>query len=318
MSDAPTPVKLKYRLYPGWSPYFFIAPFVGVFLVFMTYPLIYSIPLALQQTNGPKDTVWVGFQNFIFLFDDPEFWKAMKNTVIYAAASMFIQLPMSLGLAMLLNRPDVKFRAFWRMIFFAPSLVGLAFVAILARLIFQKGEGLLNSFLEDATKDLNWTIHWITGQNLGWVFNPEFDWLAEYVMPALILASLWLYVGFNMVYFLAALQAIDPSLVEAAKVDGAGAFSRFWHITLPSIRPIGTFVALLSLIGSFQLFELPYLLLNNSGGPDNRGLTVVMYLYQQGFEQGDLGYASAIGWVLALLLMGFALSQRIIGRSGTD
>ncbi len=134
-------------------------------------------------------------------------------------------------------------------------------------------------------------------------------------MPAIIIASLWMYIGFNMIYFLAALQAVSQELIEAATVDGANAWQRFQHITLPAIRPVGSFVLLLSLIGSFQLFELPYLLLNQSGGPNNQGLTIVMYLYQTGFETGDLGYASAIGWSLAILLGGFAVVQRRITKA---
>jgi ABC-type sugar transport system permease subunit len=116
-----------------------------------------------------------------------------------------------------------------------------------------------------------------------------------------------------MVYFLAALQNVDGELVEAAMVDGAGWWYRFRHITLPAIRPVGTFVVLLSIIGSFQLFELPYILLSGPG-PDNQGLTVVMYLFQVGFQQGDLGYASAIGWMLAVLLGLFAVGRQVLVR----
>lgn len=134
-------------------------------------------------------------------------------------------------------------------------------------------------------------------------------------MPAIILASLWMYIGFNMIYFLAALQSVSKDLTDAATVDGANARQRFYHITLPAIRPVASFVLLLSLIGSFQLFELPYLLLNQTGGPNNQGLTIVMYLYQTGFETGDLGYASAIGWSLAILLGGFAVVQQRVARA---
>jgi len=121
-----------------------------------------------------------------------------------------------------------------------------------------------------------------------------------------------------MIYFLAALQNVSPELLEAASVDGANGWHRFRHVTLPAIRPVASFVVLLSLIGSVQLFELPYLLLNNSAGPDKQGLTVVMYLYQQGFDRGDLGYASAVGWVIALTLFVLAIGQRYIGRGAEE
>jgi ABC-type sugar transport system permease subunit len=132
-------------------------------------------------------------------------------------------------------------------------------------------------------------------------------------MPALIIAALWMSVGFNMIYFLAALQNVSAECLEAAAIDGANAWQKFVHVILPDIAPVTGFVVLLSLIGSFQLFELPFILLNGPG-PENRGLTVVMYLYEYGFEIGDLGYASAIGWTLALVLVGFTVLQRVLSR----
>jgi len=289
---------MRCRLSPKTAPYVFIAPFILVFCVFTAYPLIQSMFLSATQTYGPKPSTFVGTANFQYLLADPFFWKALKNTSIFAAASVFIQLPCALGLALLLNRPDIKGRAFMRLVFFSPSLVGLVFVAIIFGLIFEKRTGLLN----------------VTAHRLMPTFNIDFPWLQEYVMPALIIASLWMYVGFNMVYFLAALQNVSKDLLEAAAVDGAGPWHRFWHITVPAIRPVATFVVLLSLIGSFQLFELPYILLGNSAGPENQGLTVVMYLYQTGFEIGDLGYASAIGWLIAILLGVFAVTQRLLAK----
>lgn len=284
-------------LSPGRAPYLFLAPFIATFVFFLAYPLVQSLWLAFQQTSGPQHTRFVGFDNFTYLASDPLFWKALRNTAVFAAGSVFIQLPCSLALALLLNRPSIKGRAFWRLILFSPSLVGLVFVAMIFRLLFQQNTGLVNVWLHGMT---------------GGVFSLEFAWLDIYVMPALIVAALWMYTGFNMIYFLAALQNVNRDLVEAAMVDGANAWHRFLHIVLPAIRPVAVFVVLLSLIGSFQLFELPWVLLNGSAGPNNRGLTLVMYLYQQGFEQGDLGYASAIGWSISILLLFFALGQRYI------
>lgn len=283
----------------GTSPYVFAAPFVLIFLAFTAYPTLQSIILSVQQTFGPQASRFVGAQNFISLFRDPLFWRAFSNTAIFAAGSLFIQLPCSLGLALLLNRPDVRGRAFFRLVFFSPSLVGMVFVAVIFSVIFEKRTGLFNVLL-----------HQLFG------IDPELPWLEEFILPALIVAALWMYVGFNMVYFLAALQNVSPNLLDASRVDGASAWHRFWHVTIPAIRPVGTFIVLLSLVGSFQLFELPYLLLGESGGPNNQGLTLVMYLYQVGFETGDLGYASAIGWVIAMLLGSAAVMQRAVARGG--
>lgn len=281
------------------TPWLFLGPFLLVFVVFTIWPLSQSLVLAFQQTFGPDTTRWVGTRNFRYLFSDPLFWRALSNTARFTIGSLFVQMPLALGLALLLNRPGICGRSFFRLTFFAPSLVGLPFVAILFAPIFDKRTGLLNGGL-----------HFLTAG----AWNPEFAWTQNYVMSSLVLAALWMYAGFNMVYFLAALQNVSKDLLEAATIDGCNALQRFWHIVLPEIRNVAGFVMLLSVIGSFQIFELSYILLNSTGGPDNRGLTVVMYLYQTGFLTGDLGYASAIGWVLALLLMGIALLQRRLTR----
>lgn len=283
-----------YRAESAWIPWLFLSPFLFTLALFLAWPLVQSMLLAFQQTYGPRTSAWVGFSNFRFLLRDPLFWTALRNTVLFACGSIFIQLPLSLGLAMLLNQPRLRGRALFRLVFFAPSLVGLVFVGLLFSLMFEKRSGMVNIILHSLFPS----------------FNPEFAWLQEYVMSSLIIAALWLYVGFNMIYFLAALQNVPEELLEASSLDGAGPWQRFRHVILPEILPVVSFVGLLSLLGSFQLFELPYILLGGAG-PDNRGLTIVMYLYQNGFQSGDLGYASAIGWVLALILGGFALGHRL-------
>jgi len=279
------------------AAWLFLSPFLLVFTVFVVYPLGKSLVLAFQQTYGPFDTEWVGWSNFRNLIGDDLFLLAVRNTAVYTLGSLFIQLPLALGLAMLLNRPGLKGRGIYRLIFFSPQLMGLVFAAMLAALVFEKRAGLLNQALHAA-----------------FGFDLDFPWLQTHVMWTLILTSLWMYVGYNMIFFLAALQNIDKSLLEAASVDGAGPKARFLNVTVPSIRPVASVVVLLSVIGSLQLFELPWIMLESTPGPGNRGLTIVMYLYQKGFETGDLGYASAIGWVLAIMLIGLALVQLWIVR----
>ena len=295
---------LFFRLQHRYAPYLFVAPFVVLFLTFTLYPLLKSVQLSFYITNGPKSQIFVGLENFRFLFGDPAFHKAVGNTCIYALCSVFLQLPLSLGLALLLNSSLVKGRDFFRFSFFSPHLVGQVFVAVLFSVIFIPKFGLFNRVL-----------HLLFGVAV------DTKWLGDpgLVMPALVLTSLWMYVGFNMIYFLAALQSVDRSLYEAAQVDGAGAFKQFLHVTLPGIRGVAVFVAVLSTIGSFQLFELPYVMLNNTSGPDNSGLTVVMYLYQNGFVSGDLGYASAIGWTLTFGVLVISLVQmRLSGTWKTE
>lgn len=271
-----------------------LAPFLVLFVVFMVYPLIQSASLAMNQTYGPDTRIFVGSKNFELLFQDPVFWKAIRNTLLYTLGSLFIQLPLAFGLALVLNSRRLRGRSIYRLIFFSPQLMGLVFVSVLGALAFEKRAGLVN-------------------RSLAWLLNNqsllEIDWLQAYIMPTLILISLWLYVGFNMIYFLAALQNVPVSLLEAAEIDGAGPLNRLRHVVLPAVKPVATFVVLLSMIGSLQLFELPYILLQGNGGPNNDGLTIVMYLYQNGFELGDLGYASAVGWALALMLIVLAIVQ---------
>lgn len=283
---------IRYR--SRYAPYLFTAPFVVVFLAFGLYPLIKSMVLAFFITSGPKSSVFVGWENFRFLLTDPMFGKAVWNTTFFAACSVFLQLPLSLGLALLLNSKRLVGRNFFRLSFFSPRLLGMVFVALLFGQIFAPRYGILNIVLN--------ALFGVSIET-AWLKNPTL------VMPAIILTSLWLYVGFNMIYFLAALQTVNQELYEVAKVDGANRWKQFLHVTLPGIRPVAVFVVVLSTIGSFQLFELPFLMLENTSGPDNSGLTAVMYLYQNGFETGDLGYASTIGWSLAIAVLLLSLVQ---------
>lgn len=290
--------KLKVRS----APYLFLLPYALTTLIFFLYPLIYATLLAFYQTNGPARRAFVGISNFSFVLRDPDFHRALWNTTVFAVCSICIQLPMSLGLALLLNAKRDRMKGFFRLAIFSPNLVGQVFVGILFAMLFTPRYGLFNRFLQ---------------MLLGW--GLEQRWLADptLVMPAIVIASLWMYVGFNMVYFLAALQNVDQSLVEAARIDGAGPGSVFLHVTLPAIAPVATFVVVTSTIGSFQLFELPYTLLQGFG-PRNSGLTVVGYLYTFAFENGDLGSAAAVGWLLTFIILIISLIQirlsRLMGR----
>lgn len=276
------------------APYLFVSPFLALFAIFGVWPILRSLLLAFYSTNGPKSQVFVGLNNFQFMFNDPDFHTAVWNTLVFTFWSVFLQLPMALGLAILLNQKWLRGRSFLRLAFFSPNLLGQVFVGVLFSVLFVPQYGLLNK-----------ALHAAIGLPLDtkWLSNPSL------VMPAIVMTSLWLYVGFNMIYFLAALQAVDKDLYEAAMVDGANPWQQFWAVTLPGIRPVAVFVLVTATIGSFQLFELPYIMLNNTAGPNNSGLTIVMYLYNNGFITGDLGYASAVGWTLAVGVLLISLLQ---------
>jgi len=287
-------------------PYFFLAPYALITAVFFLYPLGYALVLAFRQTAGPARSAYVGWSNFSFVLGDPDFHTALWNTTFFAVCSLVLQLPLSLGLAMLLNSKQDRTKAFFRLAIFAPNLVGQVFVGILFSILFTPRYGMFNQFLDALT---------------GWGLQQQ--WLADpsLVMPAVVIASLWMYVGFNMVYFLAALQGVDQSLVEAARIDGAGPRQVFFNVTMPAIAPVATFVVVTSTIGSFQLFELPYALLQITTSPYGTkfsGLTIVGYLYMHAFDNGDLGTAAAVGWLLTLLILVVSLIQiRISSRFGS-
>lgn len=293
---------------PRWAPWVFLTPFLAVFALFVAYPLVRSLTLSMEQTWGPGESRFVGLSNYAHLLADGQFYNALKNTAMYTLGSVFVQLPLALGLAMVLETPGIRGRAIYRVILFSPSLVGVVFSAMLFGLILEARTGLLNRVLHGATSWLPPESRW----------SVDFGWLSDYAIPGMIVASLWMYVGFNMVYFSAALQNVRTDLREAATLDGAGPWERFRHVIWPAIRPVSSFVILLSVVGSLQLFELPYLIFDAAGRKTDGAVTVIMYLYRSGFEAGDLGYASAVGWVLGIVLVACSAVERVLARGEAE
>jgi ABC-type sugar transport system permease subunit len=277
------------------APYLFVAPFVLLFAAFMLWPMLSSLWLTLHKTAGPRQVEFAGLHHFRFVLRDSLFWLALLNTVAFTVLFLLVQIPASLGLALLLNRRGVRFR----FAFFSSHLVGQSFVAVLFYLMLAPRQGLVNRFIGAVFPSV--------GDELNWRQDPGL------AMPALVLAYLWLNVGFGMIYFLAALQSVDPELYAAAEVDGAGRWARFRHVTLPGIRPVLLFLVVVGTVGGIQLFELPYVFFQGPG-PGFRGITVVMYLYQYGFERMELGYAAAIGWMLFLFGLAATLLQIRLSR----
>ena len=281
---------LQHRL----APYLFVLPFVLLFLAFMLYPMAQSVVLSARQYAGPRLSRPVGWGNFRFIVTDLVFWRAVLNTVLFAVLFLVLEIPLSLGLAMLLNSPRVRGRNLLRFAFFSPYLVGSVFASVLFMMLLAPKWGLVNRAV---------------GAVLPWV-GSDINWRGDALLsvPAVVIAALWLATGQAMIYFLAALQSVDRELYEAAEVDGAGRWARFRHVTLPGIRPVLTYLLLVGTIYSLQLFELPYLFFQGFG-PKLGGLTVVGYLFMNGFIGRDIGYASAVGWVLVLLISIVAWAQ---------
>lgn len=272
------------------APYLFIAPFYILFIVFMGYPLLSSLIMSFYEMRGFQSKIYVGFSNFVDLFNDPIFWKSAWNTTYFALGTLTLQLPIALLLALILNSKYVKGKNILRLAFFTPVLVAGVFVAIIFNLIYDQRAGIINN------------EYILLGKEIGWLND------AKYVMPAVILTGVWQWAGFNMIYFIAGLQGIRQDLYEAAAVDGANWWQAFVHVTLPSLRPVIAFVVVVSMIGSFQLFDLPFIL-TNGGEPADAGSTIVMYLYKNGFQFMRLGYAATIGWVLFIIIAIISIAQ---------
>jgi ABC-type sugar transport system permease subunit len=267
------------------TPYLFLSPFFMLFCGFFLYPLLRSLQLSFCSTIGSNHVRFVGLQNYRYLVHDVFFLGALANTAVYVLLFLLVQIPLSLFLAVQLNNQRVIGRQAMRFAFFSTTLVGPVFAAVIFSQFLNPRHDLvamLCSRLVGHTVAIPWLTHPLLAR------------------LAVLIAWLWLSAGFGMMYLLAALQAVDPQLYEAADLDGAGAWSRFRYITLPGIRPVLVFLIIVGLISGFQLFELPYVLMQGPG-PGYAGFTVVMYLFSIGFQQGNLGYASAIGWSLVFI-----------------
>lgn len=269
---------------PSLAPYAMLAPLMLLFVAFFAYPLARSLWLSLHSTVGDR-VGFVGLANYRFLLADRIFWFAVANTVGYTVAYLLVQLPACLFLAILLNSKHLRGRSLLRFAFFSTYLVGPIFAGTLFGQILSPRDGPLAELLA-ALLGRPVEVPWLTDRRLA--------------MASVLIASWWLSIGAGMIYCLAALQSIPPSLYDAAAIDGAGWWGRFRHVTLPGVRPILGVLALLGAIGALQLFELPVLLFGGPG-PGLGALTIVMYLFNAGFETGNAGLASAVGWVLVAM-----------------
>jgi ABC-type sugar transport system permease subunit len=283
-----------WRLQQRAAPYLFVLPFLLLFGVFFLYPLVNSLVLSGRQFVGPRVSRGVGLGNYAFMLRDVGFWLSVLNTFLFAALFLAVELPLSLGLAVLLNSRRVRFRGVFRFAVFSPYLVGSVFASVIFMLLLTPRSGLIN-------RAIGALLPWV-GSDINWRGN------ALLAMPAVVLAALWLSTGQAMIYLLAALQAVDRELYEAAAVDGAGRWARFRHVTLPGVRPVLGFLILAGTIYALQLFELPFVLFQGFG-PRSSAMTVVGYLFANGFINQDIGYASAVGWVLVLMISLVAAAQ---------
>jgi multiple sugar transport system permease protein len=286
------------RVDPGW---WFVAPALTVIVVFFGVPIVASLALSLTDFDvyaiaSRAALRFVGVGNYVRLLHEPRFWIALGNTLYFVGIGGPLSVGVSLGAALLVSARLTRFRGFFQSVFFLPVVTTLVAVAVVWRYLYHPRHGLLN--------------HALAAVGLG-----PIDWLGDpaWAMPAIILLAVWKNFGFNMIIFVAGLLAIPERLYEAARLDGASAWSAFRHVTVPLLAPTFVFVAIITMIGYFQLFAEPYVM--TQGGPGSATLSVVLLMYEEGFRWWNMGYAAAVAFVLfAIILAATLLQIRLRGR----
>lgn len=270
------------------AAYFFLAPAISAIFIFFFLPVIAAFIISFTDFDiyalGNFSSVrFIGFKNYIKLFEDPLFYIALKNTFYFVIVAGPLSIAVSLGAALLLNSKLIKYKAIFRLSYFIPVVTTLVAVAIVWRFIYHPKFGIINYLLS------------IVG------ISPV-DWLGEpsTAMPAIILMSVWKGFGYNMIIFIAGLQNIPEDLYEAASIEGATGWQKFKSITLPMLAPTTLFISIITMIGYFQLFAEPYVM--TQGGPLNSTLSIVQFMYQEGFRWWNMGYSASIAFVLFFII----------------
>ncbi|MFC4599904.1 carbohydrate ABC transporter permease [Cohnella hongkongensis] len=299
--QARRPMKLSAK--EALNGYLFFSPGLIGFLVFMGFPIVYSLYLSFTSYNIYSPPKWIGLLNYKIMFtQDPLFFKSLVNTLYYVALSVPLNTVLGVLVAVLMNQKAFGIRVF-RTIYFLPSVVSGVAVALLWQWILDGNFGLLNTFLA----------------NFG-IVGP--GWLTDelWSKPSMVLMNLWA-VGGTMIIYLAGLQGVPRSLYEAAIVDGAGRIRQFWNITIPMLTPTIFFNVIMGVLGGFQVFIQAYIM--TGGGPNNSTMFYALYLYNKAFKDLQMGYASALAWVLLLIAMALTLvilktSSRWVYYEGSD
>jgi ABC-type sugar transport system permease subunit len=270
-------------------PYVFIAPNVLLFTAFSFLPLLYAVYISFFSWDMIGDADYVGWHNYVRLSRDPQFWRALVNTIVYAAITVSASMAAGLALAIGLNR-RLAGRSLLRSLYFLPVVVSAVATGTIAAWLFNDNYGVVNAML----------VHLGIGR-IAWLSTPQ------WALPSLAIATLWVRVGFNMIVYLAALQSIPGMYYEAARIDGASALTQFRRITWPLLMPATFLLLILDIIYSFQVFDLVYVM--TGGGPGFSTTMVVQYIYQEAFGTSEMGYASAMGVALYVLILGFTVVQ---------
>lgn len=280
---------MRYKIRHKLAPIFFIGPFLLNFFIFMVYPIFYSLVLSFCKYRAGRIT-FVNIKNYTYLLTEGLFYKSLLNTLIILVIQVPIMIFLALIFGSLLNSALIKLKGIFRMFTFMPVLIDAVSYSIVFSLLFSENGGFINSTLK------------LIG------IGPQ-QWFSSgpLAMSLIIVALTWRWTGYNSVIMLSGLQNISNDLYEAASIDGANAFVKFWKITIPELKPVIVFAVFNSINGTIQLFTEPQLL--TQGGPANATMTTVLYLYQTGFKNFNFGVASAGSYILAIIIAILTLLQ---------
>ena len=281
----------------GWL---FAGPALLVIALFFVLPVLSALALSVTDFDiyalaSLHNLRFVGIDNYIGLLGNPLFWKALGNTVYFVVLGVPLSIAASLGAALLLNSRLGRFKPFYRTAFFAPVVTTVVAVAVIWRYLFHTRYGLVN-----------WSLSGLGIAPVDWLGDPH------WAMPTIVAFAVWKNFGYNMIIFLAGLQAIPEDLYEAARIDGAHAWPQFRHITLPMLGPVLLLVSILTMAGYFQLFAEPYVM--TQGGPLESTVSVLYLMYEQGFKWWNLGAASAVAFMLFALMAGLTTTLLRVAR----
>lgn len=265
------------------TPYLLVLPYIIHFFVFVAFPVIFSIVLTFHKWNIISPMKFTGFDNYVRLFNDALFFKSIGNTLIFLIIHIPLQIIVALVLAEILNQ-KIFMRGFFRAAFFMPVVVSGVVVTMLWQQMFAFDSGLLNRILIS-----------IGFGKVGWLVDPDI------AMASIAVMATWKNVGLYVILFLVGLQTVPPHYYEAADLEGANKYQKFFNITLPMIKPTMLMVIILSTVGGFSLFIEPYIM--TGGGPLNSTISAVLYIYKQGFFYYHMGYASTLGLFFAIIIL---------------
>jgi multiple sugar transport system permease protein len=278
-----------------WLGWLFVSPVILGILIFQAYPVLFSLYASLTKWNLLSTPRWVGFQNYVELFTrDRYFFEIMGNTAQYALGTVLPGIALGIGFALLLNQ-NIAGRFTYRAIYFIPVVAPTVALGLLWAWIYEPTFGILNSVLR------------VIG-----IQGPMWLGSTKWAMPSVVIFAIWRGIGFSIVIFLSGLQTISPEFHEAAAIDGANAWQRLRHITLPLLSPVTFFVLVTDVIGAFQVFDTIYIL--TRGGPANATTTAVFMLYNHAFRLQHMGYASAIAYVLFLAIIVLTVANFTLGK----